>query len=72
MKHQVGDLVVLKDIRNYEKMIYRLGYIDSVSEREDGGYYVQFFYMDRPIWYSEFYIDAFKENLKEMISEQNK
>jgi hypothetical protein len=66
MKHQVGDLVVLWDVSNRLKgPKYHLGYIESV--RPPGDYFVYFFHMEKTIWYSEHFVDAFKQTLKDMV-----
>lgn len=67
MKYQVGELVALLDISNQLKgPKYQLGYIESV--RPPGDYFVYFFHMEKTIWYSEHYIDTFKEILKDMVN----
>jgi hypothetical protein len=66
MKYQVGELVALLDISDqFKEPTYHLGYIESV--RPPGDYFVYFFHMEKTIWYSEHFVDAFKQTLKDMV-----
>ncbi len=63
MKHNVGDLVAMEDIKNWMNPVFLLGYIESIKV---GVYLVYFFDYENSIWYSENQIDAFKENLNHL------
>lgn len=66
MKYQVGELVVLCDVSNRLKgPKYHLGYISNIKPPDN--YYIYFFNMEKEIWYSEHYVDAFKQTLKDMV-----
>jgi hypothetical protein len=62
MKHNVGDLVARRDIDTGE---IKLGFISrSLAPTRTRGYYVYFFEWNNEVWYSEEYVDAFKQVLE--------
>lgn len=66
MKPNIGDLVALQDISNWMNPRFRLGYIESINKWENGGYFIYFFDIESSVWYSEDYVNAFKENLNNL------
>jgi hypothetical protein len=65
MKHNVGDLVAMEDVRNWMNPVFHLGYIVSIHQHPHGCM-IYFFDTESTIWYSEKYVDAFKENLNHL------
>lgn len=66
MKHNVGELVAKRD-RVGEDI--KLGYISRITKIDGDGYYVYFYYVyffdcDKELWYSEHYVDIFKQVLE--------
>jgi hypothetical protein len=61
MKHNIGDLVAIRDRVDED---IKLGYISRITELYGFGYYVYFFDWDKDVWYSEKQVDTFKETLE--------
>jgi hypothetical protein len=61
MKYKVGDLVARICFTSEE---IKLGYISRLTKIDGHGYYVYFFDLDKEVWYSEDYVDAFKQVLE--------
>jgi hypothetical protein len=61
MKHNIGDLVARRDFKSEE---IKLGYISRMTKIDGHGYFVYFFDWDKETWYSEHYVDTFKETLE--------
>ena len=64
MKHNVGDLVAIIRRDNGNRRELSLGYISRTTSEYGHGYFVYFFDTEKDLWYSEDYVDTFKQVLE--------